>query len=130
MVSRKHSLLRPGDLLLCCALLLIAGVLGLLVWSRRTPAGLVILRVAGTQVASFPLDQDRTFLIETEGGGENRLVIQDGTVWLSEANCPDQLCVRQGKLRYAGDSLICLPHQLVVELSEGEDPLDLDAVAG
>lgn len=130
MFSRQDNCIRPGDLVLFGALVLAAVLLGLFVWVQRTPGGQVSVRVEGNLVASFSLDQDQTYLIQTAGGGENLLVIQDGAVWLEEANCPDRLCVRQGKIRYAGDSLICLPHQLVVELSETGDELDLDAVAG
>ena len=48
---------------------------------------------------------------------------------MEEADCPDRLCMRRGAIRYAGDSIICLPNKVVVEIS-GEDALNLDAVAG
>ena len=62
-------------------------------------------------------------------GGSNILVIEGGQAWLSEANCPDLLCVHQGKIRYTGQSIICLPNRLTVTVEGGEDD-GVDFVTG
>ena len=48
---------------------------------------------------------------------------------LTEANCPDLLCVRQGKIRYTGQSIICLPNRLTVTVEGGESD-GVDAAVG
>ncbi len=41
---------------------------------------------------------------------------EDGTVIMTEADCPDHLCVKQGKIKQFGESIICLPNKVVLEI--------------
>lgn len=45
----------------------------------------------------------------------------DGGIWFQSADCPDQVCVHTGVLRRAGQSAICAPNQIVIEI-EGSGP--------
>ena len=130
MSRKEEKRFRRGDLLLLLFFGLTALALAALTWALRGPGQQVVVRVDGTVTASFPLSEDRTYRIETADGGENLLVIEDGTARLTEANCPDRLCVNQGAIRWAGDSIICLPHGVSSEITGQPDELDLDAVAG
>lgn len=130
MSPSHRNIMRRSDLFLLLAFLLLAVLLGIFLWRLRAPGGQVVVRIDGQVTATLSLQADQTYEIHTPEGGVNLLVIEDGTARLEDANCPDQLCVRQGKIRYAGDSIICLPHLLVVEITSGQDELDLDAVAG
>lgn len=80
----------------------------------------VAVRVDGKVVQEFLLDDSIQYKIEGIGG-TNTLCIDEGSVWLKEADCPDRICVQTGKIRYAGQSIICLPHKVVVEIKEAED---------
>ncbi|MCD8159943.1 MAG: NusG domain II-containing protein [Clostridiales bacterium] len=122
---------RKNDLILLAAVVLAGLALTAVYFASRTeaadPAALtVVVRQDGEVTAAYPLSQDGSYLIASEEG-TNRLVIEDGTACIEDADCPDRLCVKQGKIRYAGDSLICLPHSLVVEIT-GSDELALDGV--
>lgn len=121
---KKH---RRNDVLLLCALVGAGLVLFALLHTLRPAGARVCVRVDGEEVASFSLSEEADYTIRSRDGGVNELKIASGSVWLDSANCPDCLCVKQGKIRYAGDSIICLPHGVVVELT-GEDALGLDAV--
>ncbi|KAI4447103.1 hypothetical protein C823_001622 [Eubacterium plexicaudatum ASF492] len=44
------------------------------------------------------------------------------------ADCPDQLCVHQKAISGQGETIVCLPNKIVVEIAEGEDA-DLDAIS-
>ena len=106
------------------------GVVLLLVsWLGSDPAGAkVIVRVQGEQVAAFSLAQDQTYEIAGADGGTNVLVIEQGTARIDSADCPDELCVQMGKIGRSGQSIICLPHQVVVEIQGGKEA-EADAVA-
>lgn len=121
----KQSL--RNDLLLLGALAAAGLALFLILGLSRDGGTQVLVRVNGEVTASFPLTGQAAYTIETQDGGVNELRISDGAVWLESANCPDCLCVRQGRIRYAGESIICLPHSVVVEIS-GRDGMALDAV--
>ena len=87
----------------------------------------MIVEQNGRETARYALSEDRTVRIEGQGG-YNLLVIENGEVWLREADCPTQLCVKTGKIRYAGQSIVCLPHRLAVRIVGGASALD--AVTG
>ena len=119
--KRRNDLLLLGGCLLaalvCCGLWLLF----------RQDGGTVIVEQNGRETARYALAEDRTVRIEGEGG-YNLLVIENGEVWLSEADCPNLLCVKTGKIRYAGQSIVCLPHKLAVRIAGGAS--SLDAVTG
>lgn len=121
---------QKNDLLLVLAVLLLAGgIWGYTLLTRRA-GGRAVVTVDGVEAASFPLSVDRTWTW-TGDAGSNTLVISGGAVSVADADCPDQLCVRQGAIRYTGESIVCLPHRLVVTVDDGDmDESGFDAVAG
>ncbi|MBQ5523338.1 MAG: NusG domain II-containing protein, partial [Oscillospiraceae bacterium] len=52
----------------------------------------------------------------------------DGEAWISEANCPDKLCMGFGKISKNGEVIVCLPNRLIVVIEDGE-AAEVDAVA-
>ena len=90
---------------------------------RRDEGNLDAFDQNGRETARYALSEDRTVRIEGEGG-YNLLVIEGGEVYLSEADCPTQLCMKTGKIRYAGQSIVCLPHKLAVRITGGASGLD------
>lgn len=57
--------------------------------------------------------------IETELG-YNVIHVEHGAISVSEADCPDQICVHQGKITGSMVPIACLPHRLVIEIVEAE----------
>ena len=120
-----HSL-RRADLVLIAALLLTA--LALFCWGRTTrkTGNEVVVAIDGQETARYPLSQDREVEIGS-AGGVNLLVIRDGLASVTEADCPDKICVRERPIRYAGEAIICLPHKLVITVA-GEEEAEVDAI--
>ena len=54
--------------------------------------------------------------------GQNVVVVEDEEIFVSEADCPDKICVRTGRLSKAGDTAACLPHKILIEVKEGPLP--------
>ena len=79
-----------------------------------------VISVDGSEIKRLPLFEDTSYTIEGVGG-HNDLVIEDGEAYLTDADCPDRLCVKMGKISKNGESIICLPHKVVVEISGGKD---------
>ena len=117
---------KRADLILVVALLLLAGILYLTMNANRQEGGVAVVRVNGVETERHSLAVDGTFPLN---GGTNILVIRDGQAWLSEANCPDLLCVKQGKIHYTGQVITCLPNRLTVTVEGGESN-GVDLVAG
>lgn len=77
---------------------------------------------------TFPLHSDTTYTIQTQDGGSNILQIKDGYASIQEANCPDKLCVHQKKISNQGETLVCLPHKIVVSIVSSKKAT-LDGIA-
>ena len=52
--------------------------------------------------------------------GRNLIVVEDGTVRVDQADCPDLVCVHTGAIQEEGEVIACLPHQLIVYIPQGE----------
>lgn len=116
--------MKAMDYVLMVGVLLIAG--GVLVYNTMnfgppmTASAQVILRVDGEIVDRYPLMEDGTYLIDDlEDGHYNELQIKDQVVSMVDANCHDQICVRTRAISKSGQSIVCLPHRVVIEIDGG-----------
>ena len=120
----KNRKLR-ADLALIGALLLFA--LGLWLWqtAARKNGGTAVVYV---RTAAYPLARDiEVRLPAPDGLSYNVLVIADGTADVTDAGCPDKICVQMHPIRYAGESIICLPNRTVIQIEGGESSgVDVD----
>lgn len=81
----------------------------------------VELTVGNSPVKRYSLSMD-TVLAVNGPIGKTELDIRNGQVWISDAPCPQQICRRQGKIRFNGQILVCLPNHLVIEIKGPDDP--------
>ena len=51
-----------------------------------------------------------------DGSGTNTVLVEQGRIRVSEADCPDQICVRQGYISDDIIPIVCLPHRLMIEI--------------
>lgn len=122
-------LTRPGDWVVIGAALALSAVVAVLVWTGgERQAGVARIYVDAQLVAELPLDRDCKYVV-SEDGNENTVEISGGRVRMSSANCADGYCVKQGYISYDGETIICLPHRVVVELDAARES-GLDAIAG
>ena len=113
---------RLGDIILVAALLLISLVLfSLFVWNRDDGAE-VVVAVNGAEIARYSLAENGTHVLN---GGTTTITVEDGTVRMTEAACPDHLCVHQGKISGAGQVITCLPNRLTVTVYGARGEVDL-----
>lgn len=52
--------------------------------------------------------------------GKNTLLIKNNSIQMYSANCNDALCVKQGNISKVGQTIICLPHKLIIEIKGDE----------
>ncbi|MBP3319076.1 MAG: NusG domain II-containing protein [Ruminiclostridium sp.] len=115
--------------LLIGALLLVA-VIGLFVIQNlREEGAQVVITWNGEVEGTYSLAEDRTLVFEGENGGYNVVTIEDGFVFMAEANCPDQICVKHKPLNQTADPIACLPNSLVVNVVTAETENQLDGVS-
>jgi len=73
--------------------------------------------IDGEVVASYSLSENRTETFLAENDGFNTIVIENGEVYVVDADCKDGLCIHQGKKSSIGETIVCLPHKLVVTVT-------------
>lgn len=73
----------------------------------------------GELYGTYSLNKDTVIDIESEFG-TNKVVIEKGRIFVSEASCPDKNDVKQGKINKSGQSIICLPNRLIISIKGGE----------
>lgn len=121
---RRKAGLTKGDLLLTGLLLAAAGLTALFFLPQAAPKKFAVVTADGREVCRLPLDQDGSFRI----GSGNTLTIRGGTAYMSEADCPDRICVTTGGISRTGQTIVCAPHRIVVTITGGggdESPTDL-----
>ena len=61
-----------------------------------------------------------SYTIELAG---NTILVEPDGISMQSANCPDQICVHQGKIRAAGQ-ITCLPNRVQIVIRSGKDAPD------
>ena len=120
----KHKTLK-NDILLIAALLVLAGAVFGLLRLTRARGGEAVVTVDGREIGRYPLKTNGTFPLN---GGSNILVVDSGEAWVSEANCPDKVCMGMGKISRNGEFIACLPNRLIVVVEGGEQNALVDGM--
>lgn len=108
--------------------LVVAVVLTVVFFTRKTEGTTARVYVDGELVYSVDLssvDEPYEKIIETPYG-TNILKIEQGRICVSDADCPDQVCVETGWLENGSVPIVCLPHKLVIKIEKNGE---VDAVA-
>lgn len=132
-LSMKNKSIRK-DIVLIGGLLLAGLVLGLVLLLTKKQGKSVEIHVTGAETQTISLNQPGRHEIEGKIG-TNVLVIENGKAHMDEASCPDGICMGMGEIDSAGQSIICLPNEIVVtvvdpKVKTGSSSQEIDAVAG
>lgn len=72
-------------------------------------------------------ERNREITVEFEGR-QNIICIENGDIYMKEAECPDHTCMKTGRLSKAGVPIVCLPNHLIIRYSNsGGDDVDITA---
>lgn len=116
--------MKKTDLILALAAILAAVGIWLF-YSAGAEKGLTaVVTVDGEVRAELFLEENETATIETEWG-YNIVHTENGQAFVTEADCRDQICVEHKKIEKTGETIVCLPHKMVVEIIGGEEEVDM-----
>lgn len=115
---------KKGDLLIIGAVVLCAAVAA---WMWLMPAqrsASLCIYHNDQLIATLPMDEDTRYPIQIDGN-ENVVEIHDGKASMVSANCPDLICVNSPAIGHDGETIVCLPHGIVLKATGGEAaPID------
>ena len=122
--KRKKDLIFIFSILIFAVfLLLIQRVYG----NAQDEADLVKITVNQKLYGTYDLNKNQTITIQNNFG-INTIQIQNKDVWMEEADCPDGYCKEQGHISKNKQTIVCLPHKLVVEISDVSEKSESDSV--
>ncbi|MCI9158605.1 MAG: NusG domain II-containing protein [Lawsonibacter sp.] len=113
-------------------------ILALLIGAVAVSAAVLLLQGRGTRASVARITRDGVLLEEIDltktqapfsflledGRGRNLISVEQGRIRVSEADCPDQICVDQGWISDGTVPIVCLPHRLMIQIVGGEEGLD------
>jgi len=133
-MHRYFKMIRPFDWIIVGLLLLGAFIpYGIFAYHEHQqnsqPSSVLTAYVThdGKQVYKVQLTnhQGKTTYRYNDGDDWNLIEVTDNKIAITEANCRDQVCVRRGEISKAGETIVCLPHKLLVEIkSSSSKPAD------
>ncbi len=128
--DRNSTTMKKADLILTAVVIALAGILLFFLYGPNSHTGSYVqIEVDGSIIETLPLNTDITREITTGNGGTNTLIIKDGYAKMTAANCPDGICKNHMKIKRNGESIICLPHKVVVTVVNKNEQDEVDAVA-
>ncbi len=107
-----------NDIILIIFLCVVAGLACFFMYFNDDSNETMQLQIVidGEIIDTYNFSSDKSFNKEIILDIGNTVVIKNGQIYIKEANCPDELCIKQGKISNAGESIICLPHKLIVRI--------------
>ena len=120
--------LKKRDIILIVSLLVV-GIIALVIWHfiYSVDGKYVTIEQRDNLIGIYPLNVDKEIEIEHRGEVVNKIVIEDGYCYMEEAECPDHLCKKQGKVNKSGQTIVCLPNRVVVTVVDSNNS-DYDSI--
>lgn len=105
-------MMKKIDKMLAAGLLLAAVLLGIFLFAGKEEGTRAVVTIDGTEYGSYALDKAQTIDL----GTGNHLEIRGGKIRMTEADCPDQICVQTGSISKEHEMIVCMPHKVIVEI--------------
>ena len=121
-------MIKKKDVVLAIAVLVLAGVVSIFFrFSQKEESEYVRIAIDGKEYGSYLIGENRIIEIRNDYG-ENKIVIENQEVFMEYADCPDQYCVKHKAISKTNETIVCLPHKLVVELYGEKKEAEFDSM--
>ena len=121
-----------GDFAVMGLLVILAVTIALLLLTGKQGSGKYLqIWQNGELLEEIQLDgsPEERFL-ELNGKYHNTIVITGSSAGFVDSDCPNQDCVHKGMISQVGESAVCLPNRVVLEITDKEKSADVDAFVG
>ena len=107
-------------------LLFIASFSTIFLFATGSTGFKAVLRISGKVIKTFDLKKNQTWTYRDKDGDYNKIEVKNGEIAVVEANCKDQIDVQRGFISKTGETIVCLPHNLVIEVMSGQKDEQVD----
>lgn len=126
--------MKPGDFIIVILLVILSFLpLAIFNYQNNIQANshplIAVVSAHGEVVHEIELKDDNArevFEFEDEHGHKNTIVREGQEVFIEDANCADLLCVQQGTITKVGETVVCLPNQVIVEITSEDADIQPD----
>jgi len=109
------------DKLLIACVIIIAAVSSLVMgMTQHGGGGMLCITIDGRIYGEYSISENQVITVN-EKLGYNQVVIEHGRVYMSEADCPDKYCMDYKPIAKENETIICLPHKLVLQIVGDSD---------
>ncbi len=93
-------------------------LLGILLVSRASGGDVACIYSNGELVRTIDLkaENEMTFTISSANGGYNVISVKNGSISVTDADCPDKICVYTGAVSDGVQPIVCMPNKLVIRI--------------
>ncbi|MCF0142391.1 MAG: NusG domain II-containing protein [Parasporobacterium sp.] len=112
--------MKKGDIIIIISVLAAAAVLFCVLKFGLNKGSVAEVLDNGNVIMTFSLSEDIEFEFFSVDGC-NTLQIKDGKASIKAADCPDQICVNHTPVNKTGETIVCLPHKLVIRIAGSAD---------
>lgn len=128
--SKPKSGNKKKEILVFVIIIIVIVIVALFFYGpERNRGSEVVITIDGEEYGRYPLHNNVEIPIKVDGETTNYLIIQDGMADMIRAECPDQTCVNMKAISLDGETIVCLPNKVVVEVESDTNTSKLDAMA-
>ncbi len=120
---------KRNDIIFIIALVCTVSIIGLSFFLLQGEGSSVTVTVSGELYATYSLESDIAVTIESGEDHVNLLVIKDGYAFVESATCPDGICAAHRPISREGESIVCLPHRVVITVHSENHEDEPDIIA-
>ena len=73
------------------------------------------IKIEGEVIENISLSKETTIKV-SNSSGYNLIKVSEGAISIIEADCPDKICIKSGKIKNSGEAIACVPHNLIIEI--------------
>ena len=103
--------MKKGDIIVVLTVCVLAAALAVVFFAVKKDGKTVTVKIDNKVVYEYPLDTDREIVLE-----HNTAVIKNGKVYMKEADCKNQICVKTAAISKRGECIVCLPNKVILEI--------------
>ena len=118
------KILKKTDILLIAAIVVTGILMSVFLVFGQTEGSTLKVTVYGKVYGTYPLNEDTSVTVNT-GNHINTFEIKDKKVSMTHANCYGHDCVMENEISMHGQTIVCLPHKMVLEITGDQPQLDV-----
>ena len=116
--------MKKGDEIaaLIIIVLLVISTAGVLIYKNRMESSsrIALIKQDGKLIKTINLStvkNSEEFIIKYKDNDFNKIKVEKGRIRITDANCPDKICVKKGWISEPGENIVCLPHRLIISIA-------------